>query len=93
MLASTTVEIIKDSFPIGTGLGTFSTVYRRYEDPSRVTRQFANHAHNDYVEAVLELGAAGPAAHPRLPVLVGAAGVPGLDPGLRGRRSRPAPAR
>ena len=74
VMASTTVEIIKDSFPIGTGLGTFSTVYRRYEDPGRVTRQFANHAHNDYVEAVLELGAAGPAAHPRLPVLVGRGG-------------------
>jgi O-antigen ligase len=59
VMASTTVEIIKDSFPVGTGLGTFSTVYRRYEDPSKVTRQFANHAHNDYVEAVLELGAAG----------------------------------
>ncbi|MGZ8296511.1 MAG: O-antigen ligase family protein [Allosphingosinicella sp.] len=59
VLASTTGEIIKDSFPIGTGLGTFSTAYRRYEDPSRVTRQFANHAHNDYLEAVLELGAAG----------------------------------
>jgi len=59
VLAATTVEIIKDSFPIGTGLGTFATVYRRYEDPSRVTRQFANHAHNDYVEAVLELGAPG----------------------------------
>jgi hypothetical protein len=59
VLASTTVGIIKDSFPIGTGLGTFSTVYRRYEDPGRVTRQFANHAHNDYLEAVLELGAAG----------------------------------
>lgn len=59
VLASTTTEIIKDSFPVGTGLGTFSTVYRRYEDPSQVTRQFANHAHNDYLEAVLELGAAG----------------------------------
>ncbi|HEX8527947.1 O-antigen ligase family protein, partial [Allosphingosinicella sp.] len=59
VMASTTVEIIKDSFPIGTGLGTFSTAYRRYEDPGKVTRQFANHAHNDYVEAVLELGAPG----------------------------------
>lgn len=59
IMASTTVEIIKDSFPVGTGLGTFSTAYRRYEDPGRVTRQFANHAHNDYLEAVLELGAAG----------------------------------
>lgn len=59
VLASTTGEIIKDSFPVGTGLGTFSTVYRRYEDPGRVTRQFANHTHNDYLEAVLELGAPG----------------------------------
>jgi O-antigen ligase len=59
VLAATTVEIIEDSFPIGTGLGTFSTAYRRYEDPSRVTRQFANHTHNDYLEAVLELGVAG----------------------------------
>ncbi|MEO7178517.1 MAG: O-antigen ligase family protein [Allosphingosinicella sp.] len=59
VLAETTTGIIKDSFPIGTGLSTFSTVYRRYEDPSRVTKQFANHAHNDYLEAVLELGAAG----------------------------------
>ncbi|HEX8126638.1 MAG TPA: O-antigen ligase family protein [Allosphingosinicella sp.] len=59
VLTSTTVEIIKDSFPIGTGLGTFSTVYRRYENPAKVTGTFANHAHNDYVEAVLELGAPG----------------------------------
>jgi len=59
VLTSTTVEIIKDSSPLGTGLGTFSTVYRRYEDPNRVTRQYANHAHNDYVEAVLELGVPG----------------------------------
>ncbi|HYG46988.1 MAG TPA: O-antigen ligase family protein [Allosphingosinicella sp.] len=59
VLAATTVEAIEDSFPVGTGLGTFSTVYRRYEDPNRVTRQFANHAHNDYLEAVLELGLAG----------------------------------
>ncbi|HEX9947793.1 MAG TPA: O-antigen ligase family protein [Allosphingosinicella sp.] len=59
VLAATTVEIIKDSFPVGTGLGTFSTVYRRYEDPSQVTRTFANHTHNDYLEAVLELGLPG----------------------------------
>jgi hypothetical protein len=59
VMASKTVGIIEESFPLGTGLGTFSTLYRRYEDPTRVTGTFANHAHNDYVEAVLELGAAG----------------------------------
>jgi O-antigen ligase len=59
VLATKSTEIIKDSFPIGTGLGTFSTVYRRYEDPSQATRLFANHAHDDYLEAVMELGAPG----------------------------------
>jgi O-antigen ligase len=44
---------------VGTGLGTFQTVYRRYENPDRVTRSYANHAHNEYVEFVLELGIAG----------------------------------
>lgn len=59
VLATKTGQAIADSFPAGTGLGTFSTVYRRYENPDRVTRQYANHAHNDYLEFVLELGAAG----------------------------------
>lgn len=58
-LTATTVQAIGDSFPVGTGLGTFQTVYRRYENPDRVTRQYANHAHNEYVEFVLELGIAG----------------------------------
>ena len=59
VLAATTTRAIEDTFPVGTGLGAFQTVYRRYENPDRVTRQYANHAHNDYLEFVLELGVAG----------------------------------
>jgi O-antigen ligase len=59
VLAATTVEAIKDSFPVGTGLGTFSSVYRRYEDPRQASREYANHAHNDYLEVALELGGVG----------------------------------
>lgn len=59
VLAETTLEAVEDSFPVGTGLGTFSTVYRQYEEPNRVSRGYANHAHNDYVEIALELGLAG----------------------------------
>lgn len=59
VLAETTIEAVEDSFPVGTGLGTFSTVYRQFEDPNRVSRGYANHAHNDYVEIALELGLAG----------------------------------
>jgi O-antigen ligase len=59
VLAETTVEAVKDTFPVGTGLATFSNVYRRYEDPRQARREFANHAHNDYLEIALELGLAG----------------------------------
>jgi O-antigen ligase len=55
----TTMRAIGDSFPAGTGLGSFEQVYRQYEDPSKVTREYVNHAHNDYLELVLELGLAG----------------------------------
>lgn len=56
---STTGRAVADSFPVGTGLGSFEQVYRLYEDPANVTREYVNHAHNDYLELVLELGIAG----------------------------------
>lgn len=56
---ATTAEAIRDSFPVGTGLGTFALTYRQYEDPSLVTPEYVNHAHNDYLELALELGLAG----------------------------------
>lgn len=55
----TATKAIEDSFPVGTGLGSFESVYHRYEDAGSVTRQYVNHAHNDYLETALELGAAG----------------------------------
>jgi O-antigen ligase len=56
---SNTVDAIRDSFPAGAGLGSFEHVYRQYEDPADATGVYVNHAHNDYLELVLELGAAG----------------------------------
>jgi O-antigen ligase len=56
---STTETAIRDTFPLGTGLGTFEQVYRQYEQPGQITRSYVNHAHNDYLELALELGAAG----------------------------------
>jgi O-antigen ligase len=58
-IRSTTVSAIRDSFPVGTGLGSFEQVYRQYEDLTAVTSKYVNHAHNDYLELVLELGAPG----------------------------------
>lgn len=54
-----TSEAIADSFPVGTGLGTFQGVYRQHENPADVTTEYVNHAHNDYLELALELGLPG----------------------------------
>jgi O-antigen ligase len=56
---SKTLDAIADNFPVGTGLGSFENVYHRYEDPDGVTSSYVNHAHNDYLEIALELGAGG----------------------------------
>ena len=55
----TTGRAIADYFPAGSGLGSFRQVYRSYESPDAVTNEYVVHAHNDYAELVLELGAAG----------------------------------
>lgn len=56
---SRTAEAIGDQWAAGSGLGTFAEVYRVHEDPAKVDRYFVNHAHNDYLEVILELGVAG----------------------------------
>lgn len=52
----TTARAVRDHMPLGSGLGTFAEVYPRYEDPAEVADFYINHAHNDYLELVLELG-------------------------------------
>ena len=56
---ATTTKAVAATFPIGTGLGSFAQVYRQFENPADITKEYVNHAHNDYLEIVLELGAAG----------------------------------
>lgn len=59
-LAATAVRAGLDFLPFGSGLGTFSDVFRRYQVEGLVG--FIDHAHNDYAEVFLELGVAGIAA-------------------------------
>jgi O-antigen ligase len=59
VLSQNTIKAIEASFPAGTGLGSFVDIYRRFENPNRVLRQYANHAHDDYLEVTLELGLPG----------------------------------
>ena len=56
---SQTLRIIMATLPIGTGLGTFTGVYAMHENPALVTVAWVNHAHNDYLELLLETGIPG----------------------------------
>lgn len=55
----TTNAAIADTMPVGSGLGTFTRVYHLHENPDQVGAEYVNHAHNDYLELVLELGLPG----------------------------------
>lgn len=50
-------QIVRDHPWLGTGLGTFETVYRHYE--SFYDGKVVNHAHNDYIELMVESGIVG----------------------------------
>jgi O-antigen ligase len=51
------VEIIGDYPLLGTGLGTFASIYPAYDESGRSVRY--SHAHNDYLEFLSELGVVG----------------------------------
>ncbi|HUQ27033.1 MAG TPA: O-antigen ligase family protein, partial [Usitatibacter sp.] len=56
-LTAAALRAALDFLPFGSGLGTFADVFRRYQSGNMVG--FADHAHNDYAEIILELGVAG----------------------------------
>ena len=56
----TGVKVAWDYFPVGSGLGTFPRVYRIKEDPRTIDPSvFVNHAHDDYLEMLIETGLPG----------------------------------
>jgi O-antigen ligase len=52
----TTWLAIQNSWPFGTGFGTFVPIYQMYERLNDLDFSYVNHAHNDYLELVLEGG-------------------------------------
>lgn len=56
---SQTGKAIAETLPAGTGIGTFRQVYATHEAPARIDGTYVNHAHNDYLEWVLETGIPG----------------------------------
>lgn len=81
-LGLATLRAALDFLPLGSGLGTFADVFRRYQ-VDRLTG-FIDHAHNDYAELFLELGVAGLAVL----ALLGAAYLMRWRELARGRLSR-----
>lgn len=47
---------IVDYLPFGSGLGTFVPVHKMVEQPSVMLNTYLNHAHNDWLEVLLEGG-------------------------------------
>ena len=58
-LARTTFELAVRSLPFGVGLGSFVPVYATAEKDRDVLDVYANRAHNDFAEFLLETGAPG----------------------------------
>jgi hypothetical protein len=52
----TTAAAALDYLPFGSGGGTFSRIYPKYEDVEEASLEYLNHAHDDYVETALEHG-------------------------------------
>jgi O-antigen ligase len=53
-----TMRAAAQSWPVGTGIGTFPKVYATVQSVETVGIQYVNNAHNDYLELVLEGGIA-----------------------------------
>ncbi len=49
-------QMARDFFPAGAGFGAFDTVYRMYEPVASLDSQYLNHAHNDWLQIVVEGG-------------------------------------
>lgn len=60
------LAMIREYFPLGSGLGGFDPVFRMHEPFSWLNLTYFNHAHNDFLEIVLDTGL------PGLLLLVGA---------------------
>lgn len=57
VMAAATWDAARALWPWGSGLGTFESVFPRYQPGD--TPIYVNHAHNDYAQLAMELGAPG----------------------------------
>lgn len=55
----TVLRIVRETFPIGTGFGSFDPVFRQYEPDEILISSVFNHAHNELLELTMTGGIAG----------------------------------
>lgn len=53
------LSIIRDYFPFGTGMGSFDPIFRIHEPLALLKPTYFNHAHNDFLEIILNAGLTG----------------------------------
>jgi O-antigen ligase len=53
------LQMIRDFFPVGSGLGSFDPAFRIYEPDAFLKPTYFNHAHNDFLEVALDAGLPG----------------------------------
>ncbi|MGE0238385.1 MAG: O-antigen ligase family protein [Parvibaculaceae bacterium] len=56
VIAQVTWRAATSVFPVGSGIGTFIPFYAMFETPAEIGGNYANHAHNDWLELWLEGG-------------------------------------
>jgi O-antigen ligase len=54
-----TVQAARHYFPVGSGTGSFQTIYHMQEPLGSIGTTFMNHAHSDWLELLLETGIVG----------------------------------
>lgn len=53
------LAMIRDYFPVGAGVGGFDPLFRMHEPFDLLKRTYFNHAHNDFLEIILDAGLPG----------------------------------
>lgn len=53
-------QLVPIYFPIGSGVGSFAEVFKVLEHLNWVKPTYLNHAHNDFLEQIIEIGVAAP---------------------------------
>ncbi|MBA4760842.1 MAG: O-antigen ligase family protein [Sphingomonas sp.] len=56
------LRIVRDFLPLGTGVGSFDSIYRSYETRDGLQFGYLNQAHNEYLQIPIEFGILGVAA-------------------------------